>query len=364
MDPTGMWEMPSWKTVAIVTAVVVVGVAATVLTAGAAGPAVGAVAVGILGEGAAATIATGVVVGAAAGATGGAASELTRQVASGEKVDVGKIQDSAFTGMVGGAVTGGLGAAATAVQSANTATTAVRAATTTAKVVNAAKKVATGAAVGAAGSASTELAREAVSGEKIDGTKILKAAGTGAVVGGGVALAQEGVAAVKTALKPAVANEPAPVQGPPGSAVRRADVARVKGQRTENASPAEEKLYNESRAEGLEKSETQMRDGTTLKFTGKPRSAPVGSGPNVKTTLHTHPNEGMARFSEGDIHAYRVNGYQPDVQHSVLGLKWPNASAVSVKLGLPPINDVVKTTIDQSVINAGPVDAITVRLMF
>ncbi len=360
MDPTGMWEYPSWKTVAIVTAVVVVGVAVTVLTAGAAGPAVGAVAVGILGEGVAATVATGVVVGAAAGATGGAASELTRQVASGEKVNVDKIQDSAFTGMVGGAVTGGLGAAATAVRSANTAATAVRAATTTAKAVDVGKKVLTGAAVGAAGSGSSELAREAVSGEEISGTKVLKAAGTGAVVGGGVALAQQGVAAVKAGLKSAPpANEQVTAND------TKATVVRAKGQTTGPASPDEAKLYLKSRAQGLEKSRSEFRSGKVVERTGGPKSVPIDAGRSVKTTLHTHPKSGVALFSEGDINdAYLKGGYKPDVEHSVLGLKWPNASAVSVSEGLPPINDVVKTTAAQSAITAGAVEKDTINLMF
>jgi len=352
MDPTGMWEMPSWKTVAIVTAVVVVGVGVTVLTAGAAGPAVGAVAAGILGEGAAATIATGVVVGAAAGATGGAASELTRQVASGEKVDVGAIQDSAFTGMVGGAVTGGLGAAATAARSANTATTAVRAASATAKVANVAKKIAAGAALGAVGSATSELARQGLSGEEISGTKVLKAAGTGAIVGAGVALAQQGVAAVRAGMKPVTVNE------------TKVTAMRVAGQTTKAATPEEAKLYTESRAQGLERSRVEMKSGTVNSRTGTARSAPIDAGPNVKTTLHTHPQSGVALFSEGDIKAYSSGRYTPDVEHSVLGLKWPNASAVSVSEGLEPFNDVVKTTAAQSAITSGAVSPGIINLTF
>ena len=41
-DPTGMWEMPSWRTVAIVAAVVVVAVVVTVATAGVGTAALGA----------------------------------------------------------------------------------------------------------------------------------------------------------------------------------------------------------------------------------------------------------------------------------------------------------------------------------
>jgi RHS repeat-associated protein len=105
-DPTGMW--PSWKTVAIVAAVVVVGTVVTVATAGAAAP-LAAGAVASLGlSGAAGTVATGVVVGAVAGTAGGAASELTRQVASGERVSGGKILRAAGQGALVGGVTGGI----------------------------------------------------------------------------------------------------------------------------------------------------------------------------------------------------------------------------------------------------------------
>jgi len=86
-DPSGLWEMPSWRTVAILAAVVVVGVAVTVVTAGLAGPAIAAAATaaaGAAGLGATgAAIVSGAAVGAAVGAAGGLASgvagEATRQ---------------------------------------------------------------------------------------------------------------------------------------------------------------------------------------------------------------------------------------------------------------------------------------------
>ncbi|TDW96987.1 SpvB/TcaC N-terminal domain-containing protein [Dinghuibacter silviterrae] len=221
-DATGLWDSDDWKTLAVVAAVVVVGVGVTVLTAGAAGPAVGAVAVGILGEGAAATVATGVVVGAASGAAGGAAAEFTREVARDEKVDGDKILDSAVGGMVGGAVTGGLGSAATALRSANTATAAVKTATTAAKVVNATKKVVGGAALGATSSTASEATQEVMSGQGLNEKKLFNTAVSGAAVGAGVALAGYGIAALKGTPPPesntgGTSNEapPPPPPAPP-----------------------------------------------------------------------------------------------------------------------------------------------------
>jgi RHS repeat-associated protein len=116
-DPTGMWEWPSWRTVAIVTAVVVVGAVVTVATAGAAGPLIaGAVATAGL-TGTAATVATGVAVGAVAGAVGGAAAgavgEGTRQVVHNrtlglgtESFSAGRIVRAAGRGAVEGAIVG------------------------------------------------------------------------------------------------------------------------------------------------------------------------------------------------------------------------------------------------------------------
>jgi len=123
-----MWEMPSWRTVAVVAAVVVVGTVVTVATAGAAGPlVVGAVAsIGLTGT--AATVATGVVVGAVAGAAGGfaggVAGEATRQTVNHsalglgtESYDGGRILSEggrgAATGAAIGAAVGGVAAFAT-----------------------------------------------------------------------------------------------------------------------------------------------------------------------------------------------------------------------------------------------------------
>ncbi|MGF7237570.1 MAG: RHS repeat-associated core domain-containing protein, partial [Frankia sp.] len=133
-DPTGMWSMPSWRTLAVVAAVVVVGTVLTVATAGVAGPlVVGAVAsIGLTGT--AATVATGVAVGAIAGAVGGAAAgaagEATRQTVNSralglgtEEFSGGKIAGAAGKGAIEGAVIGGAvgGAAALATTAIGTA---------------------------------------------------------------------------------------------------------------------------------------------------------------------------------------------------------------------------------------------------
>ncbi|WP_050787615.1 SpvB/TcaC N-terminal domain-containing protein [Rhodococcus jostii] len=109
-DPTGMW---SWRDVAVVAAVVVVGTVVTVATAGVAGPLVAGAVASVGLSGAAATVATGVAVGAVAGAAGGAAGELTRQVGSGEQISGSKIGRAALVGAALGGVTGGIGAYAT-----------------------------------------------------------------------------------------------------------------------------------------------------------------------------------------------------------------------------------------------------------
>jgi RHS repeat-associated protein len=188
-DPTGLW---SWRTVAIVAAVVVVGAAVTVATAGLAGPAIGAgigaIAGGLGASSAVATVATGVVVGAVAGAAGGAAGELTRQVASGEEINGRRILHAAATGAAAGAVTGGLSSLATVRQAAS-AVQAGRAATTSARVAQYARSVARGAAHGAAGDVAAEGTRQLINGERLDVGRLAMAGVQGAAIGGGLAAA-------------------------------------------------------------------------------------------------------------------------------------------------------------------------------
>ncbi len=110
-DPSGLWDWPSWETVAVVTAVVVVGTVVTVATAGAAGPVVAGVVASIGLSGTAATVATGAAVGVVAGAVGGAAAgaagETTRQVAHGEDINLSTIASEAGSGALTGAAIGG-----------------------------------------------------------------------------------------------------------------------------------------------------------------------------------------------------------------------------------------------------------------
>jgi RHS repeat-associated protein len=188
-DPTGLW---SWRTVAIVAAVVVVGAAVTVATAGLAGPAIaagiGAAAGAVGASSAVATVATGVVVGAVAGAAGGAAGELTRQVASGEEISGRRIGQAALTGAAAGAVTGGLSSLATVRQAAG-AVQAGRAATTSARAAQYARSVARGAAHGAAGDVAAEGTRQLINGERLDVGRLALAGVQGAAIGGGLAAA-------------------------------------------------------------------------------------------------------------------------------------------------------------------------------
>jgi RHS repeat-associated protein len=180
-DPTGT---VSWKTVAIIAAVVVVSIAVTVATAGVAGPVIA----GALGSSALGTVATGVAVGALAGAAGGAAGEITRQVASGEAIERGGLDlkavgVQALSGAAAGAVTGGLaslGALRSAGQAAGVARASARSVGTYARSVGKA------AAQGAAGGGTGEAVRQVANGESFDGGKVLKAVGLGAAIGGGV----------------------------------------------------------------------------------------------------------------------------------------------------------------------------------
>lgn len=117
-DPTGMWERPSWRTVAVVAAVVVVGAVVTVATAGVAGPVIAGAVAGAGLTGTAATVATGVAVGAVsgafAGAASGAAGELTRQTVNSRALGLGNenfsgraILREAGSGAATGALIGG-----------------------------------------------------------------------------------------------------------------------------------------------------------------------------------------------------------------------------------------------------------------
>jgi RHS repeat-associated protein len=179
-DPTGMW---GWREVAIVAAVVVVGTVVTVATAGVAGPIIAGAVASVGLSGAAATVATGVVVGAVAGAAGGAASELTRQVASGEEVSGRKIGQAAITGAAAGAVTGGLSSLASVRQGAM----AANAARASARSVGTyGRAVVSSSAHGAVGGGVAEGTRQLISGERLDVGRIATAAGTGAVIGGAV----------------------------------------------------------------------------------------------------------------------------------------------------------------------------------
>lgn len=245
-DPTGMWEMPSWKTVAIVAAVVVVGVGVTVLTAGVGTAAVGAAVAGLELTGAAATTATAVgavAVAAGSGAAGSVASTALSNKLTGQDAS---LKDAAISGAVAGVVTLGVGAAlgaaakgsATAVNATKTVATATR----TAKAVAVATRAGKGLVTGAVAGGTYEATRQVVSGEhaKQGGFDTHKL-GTAVALGGGLGAATEAVAGPALAsagnkayqkgasfgrgVRSALAGGKAPVSAPPVEAAAAAEAA-------------------------------------------------------------------------------------------------------------------------------------------
>lgn len=204
-DPTGLWEMPSWRTVAIVAAVVVVAVVVTVATAGVGTAALGAAigAAGLTGGAAtAATVAGTLAVGAAAGAAGSWASTATAQAATGTYNAPGAAAERSTalrSGAVAGLLTAGVGAAlgsvarggvagARAVQATTTATRATRAAEIGARTAR-------GVAMGATAGATYEASRQEFSGERAErGGLDWGRVGTSAAIGGAFGGATEAVA--------------------------------------------------------------------------------------------------------------------------------------------------------------------------
>jgi len=187
-DPAGLWEMPSWRMVAVVAAVVVVGVAVTVLTAGVGTAALGAAvgAAGLTGGAATAATVTGtVLVGAASGAAGAWASTATGQVATGTYNAPGAAAERSTalrSGAVAGAATAGVGSALGAIARGGVAGT--RAVQTASLATRAAR----GAAAGTTGGAAYEASRQQFSGERaqrggFDGGRIAGSAAVGLVLG-------------------------------------------------------------------------------------------------------------------------------------------------------------------------------------
>jgi hypothetical protein len=112
-------------------------------------------------------------------------------------------------------------------------------------------------------------------------------------------------------------------------------------------------LFWESFSKEREISVSEMRSGSKFTQEGTATSVGVEPGPDVASTLHTHPSSGVALFSgntevmKGDVYTFFGGRYAADTSHSVLGLKWPNASRVLMLEGLEPELDVVKTTVKQ-----------------
>ena len=190
-----MWEV-DWRKVAIITAVVVVGVAVTLATAGAGTALVGAAvgAAGLTGTAAtAATVVGAVATGAAAGATGSWAATATGQVATGTYNAPGAAEERSTalkSGAVAGALTAGVGAALGAVGRGGVAgARAVQAANQASRAAQLGTRVARGVALGATAGATYEASRQQFSGERkerggFDFQRIEKSAAFGAAVGG------------------------------------------------------------------------------------------------------------------------------------------------------------------------------------
>ncbi|MFI5540662.1 SpvB/TcaC N-terminal domain-containing protein [Nocardia sp. NPDC051900] len=123
---------------------------------------------------------------------------------------------------------------------------------------------------------------------------------------------------------------------------------RVTGQQTIAATEAETARFLDSVSVKQEVSISQMAGGDAKIWWGDATSTRIEIGPNVTSTLHTHPTSGIAQFSLGDATEFFEKGYNPDVTHSVLGYKWPSANRVLVEQGLEPELAVVKTTVKQN----------------
>jgi RHS repeat-associated protein len=197
-DPTGMFEWTA-RNIAIIAAVVVVGVGVTVLTAGVGTAALGAAigAAGLTGGAAtAATVVGAVAVGAVAGGTGSVLATATGQKLTGTYDDPGALQarrDAFTSGAIAGGLTAGVGAAlgavarggVTGVRAAQTATQTARVVTQTTRTARAVQ----GAGLGLLGGVTQEGSRQVVSGERarqggFDWERIAVSGGAGAALGG------------------------------------------------------------------------------------------------------------------------------------------------------------------------------------
>jgi RHS repeat-associated protein len=121
----------------------------------------------------------------------------------------------------------------------------------------------------------------------------------------------------------------------------------VPGRTTVPATPEEAEMFARNVRFGQEQAVIRTRSGGVHTRTGDADSVPINAGPDVISTVHTHPGSKNAQFSEGDVAAFRSGRFAPDATHSVLGSKWYEANKILIEDGLEPSLEVVRTYAEQ-----------------
>lgn len=121
----------------------------------------------------------------------------------------------------------------------------------------------------------------------------------------------------------------------------------IKGQETKVASPRETARFNVSLNKGKEIAFLEYSDRAPSVHLGSQTKVKVPFQPSITSTQHTHPQSGVAIFSQGDYAAFKKRPFDSSVEHSVLGWKYPETNRVLEALGQPIDRTVVKTTIRQ-----------------
>lgn len=130
----------------------------------------------------------------------------------------------------------------------------------------------------------------------------------------------------------------------------REGFVRVRGQETVRA-PEYDELLQRSVRYRTELSMSEVTEGVVTKA-GTSTSVGIPMGPEVTSTLHTHPVSKVAMFSAGDIKAFKSGGYAGTTTHSVVGDKWPQARAVLEAAGAePPPLEAMRTFISQAMLH-------------
>ncbi len=135
------------------------------------------------------------------------------------------------------------------------------------------------------------------------------------------------------------------------SEVEVGKVYQIMGQETVKATPQERALFLESMWRKKEISLNSTKTGVQ-KIIGEEGKVNILEGPDVRSTLHTHPKSKVAMFSIDDLVGFLKGKYSNDTTHMVLGEKWPQARAVLEAAGAePPPLEVMRTSVRQSQFN-------------